>query len=749
MQKLPNGYYAVQADLENAPQNTFVFKGVTYEVEKGVNLFATVHDAEKVIAQDPAIPGAVLDGLTYAAFEGPVILFSVGRHKIDRYNPSGIRYLLGEGACVSPNLPAVRGECPPLNPQRADVAGESELYGTFYYGYMEIRSPEVKLFVVDGCSLAAARTYDARSATGGDCRLIFRNNIYKSPCGNIIHNFIAQSADGDLHREMRIENSRLQDFDDLGYGGVLIASEAERTVIDGICYDNTTQLFGFCDYFRGCVNYGPNAERSEFVIKNSYFRNLKGENGIATGCRGINDKAMDLTVENSVFVDASREGEAVLNPHLPTDKCTLTVRDCSFVDTRGNKAAITVLGDGKSVTVENTTFEGFETVWNYAPKMPTVAPTHIENRDTDWESGTEDSHTVLAEGSADFSAMDALYVNKKAYRADQHVHTNCGGGSDGTYPMDKWVAKMDELGIDFAFVVDHTQMRGFFLPEWDTDRFVYGTEPGTKITDPKGCKYPDYMYIHYNMHFPHKYGLAMLLANFPEFKFHGDELTGRFGYPNFTRARFEEMVAYIHKIGGMITHPHPASLLASDDPLDYYLGERTYIETLYWSPTCMESVRNYAIWCKILALGKHMLTSGGTDAHGTPHGSVVSTFYCPERTGKAAFDCMKSGDYTVGDFGIKMCVDGAPMGSENEYRDGSILTLRVEDGFERHMPEGNVYELRILSDEGLVYASMFDGKHPQAVALKTKKRKFYRAEVFDLTRGCRVAIGNPVWLDKE
>ncbi len=746
MQKLPRGYYAVASDFENASKTEFVYKGVCYAVEAGVDLFATVHEAEKAIAKDETAPDTVLEGLTYDAFEGPVVLFSAGRHKIDRYNPTRNRYLLGQGACVSPNLPAARGECPELNPARADEAKESVLFGTFYYGYVEIKSPDAKIFVQDGFVLEAARSFDTRSAAGGHCSVIFRNNIYKSPCGQIVHNFIAQKEE--LHREVRIENSRLQNFDDLGYGGVLIPAEAERTVIDGLCYDNTTQMFGFNSMPRDCSNYACNVRRAEFVIKNSYFRDLHGERGIATGCTGIGENGMDFIVENSTFVNASREGEAVLNPHLANEKCTLTVRNCSFWDTRGNAAAITVLGDGDAIRIENTTFEGFDTVWNYEPKPPENAPAYIENRDTDWESGTEDSHTVLAEGSADFSKMDALYEGKRAYYADQHTHTNCGGSSDGTYPMNKWVAKMDELGVDFAFVVDHMQMRGFFLPEWDTDRFVYGTEPGTKITDPKGCKYPDYMYFHYNMHFPHEYGLAMLLANFPEFKFHGDELTGRFGYPHFTRERFEEMVAYIHKIGGMISHPHPKSLLASDDPMDYYFGERTYLETLYFSPTCVESFRNYELWCKILALGKHVLASGGTDAHGTPHGSVVSTFYCPERTGKAAFDCMKSGDYAVGDFGMKMCVDGAPMGSENVYREGSILTLRVDDGFTRHIKDGTVFELRVYSDEGLVYASAFDGKHPQALAIKTQKRKFYRAEVFDLTRGCRVGIGNPVWLDK-
>ena len=746
MQKLPRGYFAVQSDFENASKTEFVYKGVSYAVEAGVNLFATVHEAEAAIVKEPASPDTVLQGLYYEAFEGPVILFSAGRHKIDRYTPAGNRYLLGQGACVSPNLPAARGECPELNPARATEETESLLFGTFYYGYVQLSNPEAKIFVEDGFLLEAARSFDTRSAAGGLCRLIFRNNIYKSPCGQIVHNFISQKDE--LHREVYIEHSRLQNFDDLGYGGILVTAEAERTVIDGLCYDNTTQMFGFNDLLCSCANYAPNVERAEFVIKNSFFRDLAGEHGIATGCDGIGERGMDFIVENTDFVNASRKGEAVLNPHLANEKCTLTVRNCSFLDTRGNKAAITVKGDGDAVRIEDTVFNGFEVEWNRAPKAPDHAPERIENRSTDWESGTEDSHVILAEGSADFSAMDALYEGKRAYRADQHMHTNCGGSSDGTYPMNKWVAKMDELGVDFAFVVDHMQMRGFFLPEWDTDRFVYGTEPGTKITDPKGCKYPEYMYFHYNMHFPHEYGLAMLLANFPEFKFHGDELTGRFGYPKFTRERFEEMVAYIHKIGGMISHPHPASMLASTDPLDYYFGERTYLETLYYSPSCVESFRNYELWCKILDLGKHVLASGGTDAHGTPHGSVVSTFYCPERTGKAAFDCMKSGDYAVGDFGMKMCVDGNPMGSENAYRDGGILTLRVEDGFARHLKDNTAYELRIYSDKGLVYASIFDGKHPQALALKVQNRRFYRAEVFDLTHGYRVGVGNPVWLNK-
>ena len=46
MQKLPKGYYAIQADFENAAKDCFTYKGVCYEVEEGVNLFATAPEAD-------------------------------------------------------------------------------------------------------------------------------------------------------------------------------------------------------------------------------------------------------------------------------------------------------------------------------------------------------------------------------------------------------------------------------------------------------------------------------------------------------------------------------------------------------------------------------------------------------------------------------------------------------------------------------------------------------------------------------
>ena len=744
MQKLPKGYYAVLADYENAAHDTFEFKGVTYEVQEGVNLFAKPHDAERAACD---IPDTVLDGLCYECFDAPVLLFSPGKHNIDRCTLGGARYWLGARACVNPNVWGEDPLCRPARSPARDEQGETELCGTYDYGYIIINSLTAHLTVLDGFTLANARSHDTRTEGELNCRVIFRNNIYKSPCGKLIHNFNTQTRDGGLHREFVVEDSRLVDFDDLGYGGILLIAENEKTVFRRFCFDNTALLFGLNDMTRGCYNHVLNKKLSEIELTDCYFGHMRGENGIATGCPDCGDHGARMTVTGCTFLDASRKGEAVLQPHMPNDTCSLIVRDCRFVDTRGNAAAVMVLGGRGSVTVERTVLRGFDTDWVPAPTPPARLPKKIRNKKRDWTTDTADPHRVIGTSNADFTALSVRYENKKAYYCDQHVHTACGGTSDGTYPMSKWVARMNELGLDLAIVVDHMQMRGFFLPEWDTDRFVYGTEPGGSITDLQSCRYPSYRSFHYNMLFKDKYDLALLLANFPEYKFKGDELTGRFKYPSFTKERFAELVSFIHKIGGMIVHPHPRTLLCSDDPMEYAFGEWTYLETLYESPASAASFRNYELWCEILDRGGHVLTSGGSDTHGSPNVRVVSTFYLPERTGRACFDCMKTGDYTVGGFGIKMCIDGKPMGSRLAYRKGMKLTLRVDDCFAPNRRENTAYELRVFSDRGLAYASTFDGTQSQELALLVKERRFYRAEIFDLTHGYRVAVGNPIWLD--
>jgi hypothetical protein len=239
----------------------------------------------------------------------------------------------------------------------------------------------------------------------------------------------------------------------------------------------------------------------------------------------------------------------------------------------------------------------------------------------------------------------------------------------------------------------------------------------------------------------------MVLANFPEFEFRGDELTGKFRYPSFTKERFSELNDYIRSIGGMLVHAHPKLLLASNDPLDYYVGEHSYLETIVNSYAAHGAFRACDLWDRILKTGKHMYASGGSDTHGAVTNACPATFYTKQRFHKDFVDRMYVGDFTVGGVGIRMMIDGHPMGSELTYRKGMRLTLRVGDFHPATWKENTAYELQILTDQGVAYSALFNGKAPQALSLAVEDRMYYRVEIWDRTHGYRVAVSNPIWLD--
>ena len=747
MQQLPHGYFAVQSDFENASKESFTFRGVTYEVQEGVNLFGTILEAEAaILAAGEPVPEVVLEGISYEAFSAPVMLFSTGSHRIDRYEFGGPRVMLGEGVGINPNLPASGIDTPEFNPERTDLARESIFYGGYTYGILTVRKNEVTDVLIDGMTYQKARFFDYRIAGDSVTTMIFRNIVYTGVSGHITNYFASPRRDSGIHREVRYENSRVEHYDDMEQGGVFLYPNARLTVFDGFCCNGTSQVFGFTDIARTRSNCTPNSDVTDIVIKNSYFRDLTGDHGITVNCHNAGERAVNLTVTDSIFYNACRCGESVLYPHLVNENCALRVSGCHFVDTRNNpEPAICVRGSGENIQLTDCVVEGFAAELGKARAIPENAPTYIENRDESWQTETEDAHTVIGTKEADYAELDALYGKYHVYYGDQHCHTSCGGRSDGKFPMENWVEEMDKLDLDFAAIVDHRQMRGYFLPEWSEERFIIGTEPGSKLLDPTGELKKES--FHYNMLFPHKYGLAMVLANFPEFEFRGDELTGTFNYPPFTRDRIRELNAYIYANGGALMHAHPMALMGSTDPLDYYFGEYSHLEVMVGAYHGHRSYKSYDLWVKILNLGKHMFAAGGSDTHGNVTNACVSTFYAAERSGAEFLRRMRTGDYTAGAVGIQMSIDGNPMGSELSYRDGMTLKIRVGDFFTHAFKEKTAYELRVYTDKGLAYASMFDGRETQTLSLAVKERAYYRAEIFDLTHGVRIAVGNPIWLD--
>ncbi len=749
MNKLPKGYYAITSDFENA-DNVFFFGGVSYEVEKNVNLFPNVRAALDSISSDT--PETCIPGLeAYGVLPCAVFLLTKGRHRIGRNRDTWVSVnrslaIFGQKIGINPNLPAADPMvAPEMNPDRAELESESVLAGGYDYGAVGFGDPSVSLFILDGVTCSDdIRFRDLRGSNiSGDCKFIFRNIIHKSPMGFHAYSMTAVSAELPYTREAVIENVRFdKDFFDLGYGGICFNLSNPRSTLKNICIDGTSQIFGFTTITRAPASF---IENSEISIKDCYFANFGGENGIATSVRS---GSLTLTIEDTTFINSSRENESPFNIDLSSEASEFIMKNCKVVDTRGNSAPlIEIKGAGRKISLENVEYIGYAAELGEAPVAPTEAPDFIENHKENWVTDTEDAHTVIGTDAADFSELDAYYEGCNVYYGDQHTHSNCGGTSDGKTPLGEWVEGMDKHGLDFAVLVDHRQMRGYFLPEWDEERMVMGTEPGCALLDPQGEKCIRATF-HYNMVFPHKYALAMVLANFPEYEFHGDELTGRFGYPKFTKARLLELNDYLRSIGGMLVHAHPRNLMGSDEPLDYYFGEHSYLEVIVNGCASHNSFKSYDTWCEILARGKHMYAAAGSDTHGAVSPYCPSTFYTKRRFHTDFVERLYAGDYAPGGVGIKMFIDGHPMGSELAYKEGMKLTLRVGDFYRNTLKENNAYELQIITDQGIAYSSMFNGKEPQAVSLEVKDRKFYRVIVKNLTMGARVSVSNPIWLDK-
>lgn len=740
MKKLPSGYYAVlQKNEDGTLPKSINFKGVDYSVKAGENAFATVIEAYSAAAKKPR---TVLEGLDYPKLCAPVVLFSAGKHVIDGLNFSKSACFFGQKAGVSPNVPGDDAfAAPALNPEWED--GVSELYGSYWKGKMTAVSAEAKSLIFDGFSSFDARFVDTRKE-GEGLQIAFRNIVHRSHSGHTLY-IVSDTAEVSLE----MKNIRLCDFDEFDYGANFIRTNAKSATFENLCYNNTQQLFGLTGCTRSYNSCSAREGGSDFYFKGCFFGNLRGENGLATTCSAASPDGVRLNVEDCVFVDAALPDEPFVTPTLGNENCSLKLKNCRFKDTRSNRGpAVMIFGEGDNIGIENCSFSGFADMLAYAPAPITEAPDCIGGNIAAASAEKQDIHEVIED--ADFAPLDKYYEGCTASYGDLHVHSNSGGTSDGKTPIEEYVAGMDREQLDFVALVDHRQMRGFFLPAWDDRRMIIGTEPGTRITDLRECRH-NQSEIHYNMLFPHKYGLAMVLANFPEFEFRGDELTGSFKYPRFTVARFQELCKYVESIGGIVVHPHPKTMMASSDPLDYYecFGEHSFLETLYGTYESAASKRNYELWKQILAAGKHMYTSCGSDSHGAVTHSAPATFYTKEKNGLAFFNQMKSADFAAGAFGMKMMIDGHPMGSEIAAREGQILLLEIADFFAPAFKENTAYELRVYSDEGLCYAARFNGKCPQKLALKLKKRRFYRAEIYNVTQNYRMGIGNPIWLDKE
>jgi len=259
--------------------------------------------------------------------------------------------------------------------------------------------------------------------------------------------------------------------------------------------------------------------------------------------------------------------------------------------------------------------------------------------------------------------LDELYKERRPYYGELHDHSQSGGTSDGKRPLHEWPGMLKEKEMDFAAILDHRQIRHMYLPEWEDGLFIPGTEPGTSISDLE-CENNG---MHYNILLPDRDELEKLLNEFPEYAFSGSA-EGHFVYPSFTRARFGELIDAVMAHGGFFVHPHPKQVMKSENALDYWFRDQTGIEVFYTDYNSKYTEADYPLRVELLSLGKRVYACAGGDLHNETTNRALTTIYAEEKTSKCFIRHLRSGDFTCGQCGIRMCVNDTAAGGETGRR---------------------------------------------------------------------------------
>ncbi len=699
--QLPTGVYAVSSAFQNKNKVSFFFKGQAYEAQVGKNAFYRVEDfvrAEICPAQE-----------AFCGYVGtPILLFPAGVYEAGKEYPDTAKaerfcnYLpqavtiLGENAGISPNGEDIKS----VNPL---WGAESVFLGSQYFGGIGMEGTLAGTLTVDGMVFQTSRIVDDRVG-GENVRLVVKNCAFRDDC---TYDLVVTETleDPNATRQTVLENIRCDGISSMEGESLLVDLRSGDLTVENMYFANTEKFPGLTD-FRQSRTCGRRGEKATITYKNCLFENCTAPVGFWVTMP--EESQMTLHLE-----DCTLDAVAV---NLGGEKGRLRLKNCAI------KGAVVVKGDlDKQVLAE-----GCQVTQKPPRRMQILQDADIL---------LDDPHQVAA---AEFAPLDQIYAGMTAFHGDAHTHTNSGGTSDGKTPLKEFLTQLKALDMDFAAVVDHRQMRHFFLPEWDETMLICGSEPSVTLQGRTAS-------LHYNMIFPDKAGLGKVLEAFPEFEYTGGT-DGSFRCPRFTEARFRELGEYIYRIGGLMAHAHPKQQMITPDPLDYYFGDHVALETVHGAVSGYATRKNRDLWVTLLKMGKKLRTYGSTDTHGAARNDGQTTLYAKNRHSKDFFNAIRAGNCTAGAVGIQMAIDSTPMGGETAFKEGMVLRLRVGD-FYKTWQKNAVFRLNVYTDKGLAYATEFLGTEGTRLSLKVKKRAFYRAEITDESDGKLAALGNPIWLD--
>lgn len=356
---------------------------------------------------------------------------------------------------------------------------------------------------------------------------------------------------------------------------------------------------------------------------------------------------------------------------------------------------------------------------------------------------------------ADIALLEALYSGRTAFHGELHDHSDSGGTSDGKQTLSIWKITMPNVGMDYAAILDHRQVLHMYLPEWDNTFFIGGSEAATTITD----RPEDSNRFHYNMVFAEPEGLLDVITSIPEYKYRewteqdregcGGQM--HFNYPQMTAARFNQVIDKVKENGGLFVIPHPSSTNGEvpENAMELYFQDYIGYEVFYGhgndDSNNPKTEANYKLWTDLLAGGARVWASAGNDAHNFPQAKCLSTVYSEKGEAGSHITHLRVGDFTAGPVGIQMCVGDTPMGTTGTFA-GQRLVFRVGDFHQDLALDRYTFRVTLMDDKGVVFSEEMNGTEVKTFAIDAdKSAKFYRVEVYNVTRDKLTALGNPIW----
>lgn len=354
-------------------------------------------------------------------------------------------------------------------------------------------------------------------------------------------------------------------------------------------------------------------------------------------------------------------------------------------------------------------------------------------------------------GAEEIAALEKLYEGRVAYHGDMHAHTNSGGNSDGNVALEEWPEKMEEVNVDFAAIMDHSQTLHMHNEAWDDKIFITGAETGVWFESVVAGEQSQK--AHTNYLFGDVEQMEAFLQEFPllyAFNPHTKLFTSNANKNLFTQELKAKVLTAIREHGGFFVFAHPkleGNGPTSTELMDYFWADETGFETLYgyadkYYAAGMEA---YKVWVQLLDAGKRVWATAGSDTHRDPRTTALTTIYSTEQSGKTYMSYIREGDFNPGAMGIRMVIGDTTMGGKGSFA-GQKVIFSVGDFHEVALENGDRFKAVLLDDTGEVFSQEFTAGETVYYAVDAQAdKRFYRVEIYNVATDTLVGIGNPIW----